>query len=260
MESRSLFSLDGKTILVTGATGHLGNQIALSLASAGAEVIVHGRTQHKVNNVVTGLLDKGFKAKPALFDLNSRAEIVTYFEKMTGSLDVIVNNAYSGKGGTIETSTPEDYSFALNLGLISAATIVQHALPKLRRSSSPSIINIASMYGMISPELSLYSSPESSNPPFYGAAKAALIQWTKYAAVEFGKEGIRVNSISPGAFPNDLVCENQPSFVKKLAKKTALNRIGSASELAGPVIFLASDASSYITGANLVVDGGWTAI
>ncbi len=114
------------------------------------------------------------------------------------------------------------------------------------------------MYAMVSPDLGVYDSGNVANPPFYGAAKGALLQWTRYAACEFGKEGIRVNSISPGPFPSDAVQEKDPDFIMRLAKKVPMGRIGLAKEIKGPTLFLASSASSYVNGSNLVVDGGWT--
>ena len=121
-----------------------------------------------------------------------------------------------------------------------------------------SVINIASMYGLVSPDLNIYDTVQSSNPPFYGAVKAALIQWTRYAACEFGPEGIRVNSISPGAFPSELVQKENPEFIRRLEHKIPMGRIGQAGEVCGSVVFLASMASSYVNGSNLAVDGGWT--
>jgi NAD(P)-dependent dehydrogenase (short-subunit alcohol dehydrogenase family) len=97
------------------------------------------------------------------------------------------------------------------------------------------------------------------NPPFYGAAKAALVQFTRYAAVQLAPERIRVNAISPGCFPPAKIVAEQPSFIQRLQRHIPMRRIGSPGELVGPLLFLASDASSYVTGVNLAVDGGWTA-
>ena len=114
------------------------------------------------------------------------------------------------------------------------------------------------MYGMVSPDLRIYDDPKLSNPALYGASKAALIQWSRQAACEFGPRGIRVNSISPGAFPNSSVLSERGNFVEKLSNKIPLGRVGKSSELCAPVVFLASAGSSYVNGSNLVVDGGWT--
>ena len=175
----------------------------------------------------------------------------------------LINNAYDGSGGTIECSSAEAYTKSFDVGLISAHRLIVASLSGLRSSvkeiGDASVINIASMYGMVSPDLQIYDTAEGSNPPFYGVTKAALIQWTRYAACEFGPEGIRVNSISPGAFPSQSVQEKDPDFIKRLERKIPMGRIGQAEEVCGSVVFLASKASGYVNGANIAVDGGWTA-
>ena len=121
------------------------------------------------------------------------------------------------------------------------------------------MINVASMYGLVSPDLRVYENAASTNPPFYGAAKAALLQLSRYLACELAKDNIRVNALCPGPFPCPSVKEANPEFIKKLENRVPLGRIGIAEELKGPVVFLASDDSSYVTGSTLNVDGGWTA-
>jgi gluconate 5-dehydrogenase len=119
------------------------------------------------------------------------------------------------------------------------------------------IINIGSMYGTISPDLRIYDNEKHANSPEYGAGKAAIIQFTKYLAVNYAKNGIRVNSISPGAFPNKEVQKNK-KFIKKLKSKIPLERLGQPEDLMGAIVFLASDDSSYVTGQNILIDGGWS--
>ncbi|WP_028834549.1 MULTISPECIES: SDR family NAD(P)-dependent oxidoreductase [unclassified Pseudoalteromonas] len=255
-----LFSLQGKSVLVTGAAGHLGREICFGLAESGANVLVNSRSKKKAQKLVEQLTQKGFSAELAVFDVTLKNQVDAFFTGYTGKLHVIINNAYTGAGGTIETSTAKQYTFAYSITLESAHYLFQHSLPYLRAAVKEcgyaSVINIASMYGKVSPDLRLYSSAEGTNPPFYGVAKAALIQWTKYGACEFGREGIRFNSISPGPFPN--LCTNDSEFIESLVKKVPLNRVGLAAELKGPVIFLASSASSFVNGADIAVDGGWT--
>ena len=209
------------------------------------------------------LRTSGLLAEKAVFDVTNQSEIDKFFVKRASKpLHCLINNAYSGAGGTIEHSSAEAYTKSFDVGLTSAHRLIIASLSGLRSSvkeiGDASVNNIASMYGMVSPELRIYDTPESSNPPFYGATKAALIQWTRYAACEFGTEGIRVNSISPGAFPSQSAQEKAPDFIERLTRKIPMGRIGKAEEVCGSVIFLASMASSYVNGANIAVDGGWT--
>jgi|TARA_B110000902_G_scaffold53141_1_gene61749 NAD(P)-dependent dehydrogenase (short-subunit alcohol dehydrogenase family) len=258
------FNLKDKIALVTGATGHLGQEMAIGLASAGAHVLVNSRSKEKAKKTVLLIKKLGLSAETACFDVTKNKAVDIFFSKYKDKLNVLVNNAYLGSGyGTIKTSSTEQFRKSYEVSLVASHNLIRSSLASLRKAvlkdGDASVINISSIYGIISPELSLYSSVKKPSTPFYGAAKAALIQYTKYAAVEFGKEKIRVNAISPGPFPSLEVQKKDPSLIKRLSKKVSLNRIGKESELRGPVIFLASDASSYVNGANLVVDGGWTA-
>ena len=121
------------------------------------------------------------------------------------------------------------------------------------------MVNIASMYGSVSPDPAIYGDSGANNPPSYGAAKAGLIQFTRYAACHFAAERIRVNCISPGPFPAQRYFDQDPEFRRRLENKIPMRRTGDPQEIRGPLLFLASDASSYVTGINLPVDGGWTA-
>ena len=260
-----LFSLKNKLALVTGASGHLGEDMTIALAEAGAHVLVNGRNEDSVQRVVNKIKTVGFSAESAVFDVTNHNQINSFFKDRLKdeALQVIVNNVHSGTSGNIEFSRTENYRTSYEVSVVASHSIFSVALPNLRKGvelmGDASVINIASMYGIVSPDLRIYNTQEEANPPFYGAAKAALIQWTKYAACEFGHEGIRVNSISPGPFPAKSVQRNNPEFLTKLEAKVPMNRIGQPNELKGPVLFLASQASSYVNGANLIVDGGWTA-
>lgn len=258
-----IFSLTGKVALVTGATGYLGTAMAFALAEAGAKVLVNSRTKERSNGLVRQLRDAGLHAEPAVFDVCSLESIRNFFEAYRGEpLSILVNNAYMGGAGSVEVSDAASYGKSYEVTLLAAHNLLQQALPALRQavrhSGDASVINIASMYALVSPDQRIYDSPQAVNPPFYGAAKAGLIQWSRYAACEFGREGIRVNSISPGPFPSKAVQSGSPLFIQALAQKVPLGRIGQALEIKGPVLFLASSASSFVNGANLVVDGGWT--
>jgi len=174
----------------------------------------------------------------------------------------LINNAYVGGAGNIELCDASLYTDSYDVTVLAAHNILKAALPSLRKAvqhdGDASVINLTSMYSMVSPDQRIYESAAGVNPPFYGAAKAALLQWTRYAACEFGRECIRVNAISPGPFPADSVQKDNPGFVEKLSKKVPLGRIGQADEIKGSTLFLASSASSFVNGANIIVDGGWT--
>lgn len=262
-----LFRLDDRVAFVTGAAGHLGSSFATALCEAGAEVILNGRNVEKLEQLAKQLQAKGYKASVSAFDItqeSARQENLEKIERDYKRLDIIVNNAYKGSAGTVQSATVKDFEEAYEICVIAAFHFIQLALPLLKETAlynpgGTSIINIASMYGTISPDPSIYGNSGQNNPPYYGAAKAALIQLTRYTACHLAPFNIRVNSISPGAFPSSKIEDSDPLFHDKLSQKNPMNRIGLPDELKGALLFLASDASSYVTGINLPVDGGWTA-
>lgn len=263
MESKpDIFALHGKTALITGAGGYLGAAISAGLARAGAHVMLNGRQAEPLETLAATLNDQGLSAETALFDITDETAVSAFFKaRQAAPLHVLVNNAYRGGAGTLITSEDQAYAESYNITIIAAQRLVKHALPGLHAAAAnggASIINIASMYALVSPDQKIYGAAENANPPYYGAAKAALLQWTRYAACELGPRGIRVNAISPGPFPSSDVQKDDPAFASTLAEKTPLGRLGVPEELSGPVVFLASAASSYVNGENLVVDGGWT--
>ena len=257
------FSLVQKTVFLTGATGHLGSSIAYGLCQAGARVILNSRSEDNCSDLCRKLTSDGFLAETAVFDITDEHAIADYFmENENLCIDCLINNAYSGRGGTIATANSHEYRQSYEMSVISVHNMFINALPSLRRAvnlcGSANVVNVASMYGVVSPDLSIYASAGVSNPPFYAAAKAALIQWTRYAACEYGRENIRVNSVSPGPFPSFRVQNEAPELIERLSKKVPLGRVGDPKELHGVMVFLASSASTFVNGANIPVDGGWT--
>lgn len=258
------FDLNGKNIFISGSYGYLGSVLAKGLAAQGAHVILNGRNGAKLEALAREISEKGQTASLACFDVTDFKAVEDFFKDLKGPLHGLINNAYSGKAGTIELINTNEFDEALNVNITAPFHLMQAALPSLKKGAreahDAAIINISSMYGSVAPDLTIYSSPQEANAPYYGASKAALLQLTRYAASEFGKYGVRVNSVSPGPFPQEGVQKSNPEFISRLSRKTILGRIGEAQELVGPVSFLLSPAASYVTGANLAVDGGWTAL
>ena len=257
-----LFSLKDRVSVVTGGAGYLGAAISESLAEYGSTVYIVSRNVSQKDIVLKRLKKRnGTRIQHAAMDTSSTESIRECFENIVAKqnrIDVLVNNAYFGEGGSIETLSEEGWNKGIEGTINSVFRCTKEVVPFMKRSKCGAIINIASMYGTVSPNPGLYEGTSYGNTPNYGAGKAAVIQFTRYAACYLAKYGIRVNAISPGPFPNKKVQENE-EFIKRLAEKTPLKRIGKPHELKGIIALLASDASSYITGANFPVDGGWTA-
>ncbi len=257
----SLHDLTGRTAFITGAAGHLGTAMAQALAQNGCRVILNGRNAARLEQLQQALHAQGLDADTACFDIQDTSELEHHLSRLT-SLDILINNAYTGTPGSLGSAGDQDFATAFASGVTAAFNASRAALPGLktaaRERGHASIINIASMYGHISPDPNLYGSSGLNSPPYYGPAKAGLIQLTKYLACQLASDKIRVNAISPGPFPTDSIQAEKPEFIDRLAAKTPMGRIGKPQEIAGPVLFLASDSSTYVTGANLCVDGGWT--
>jgi len=259
MTSDTTFRLDGRVAFVSGAAGHLGQAMTRALLRAGAQVILNGRNAERLSAFRATLADEGLApASIVCFDMSDTAAVTGFFAAAP-QLDILVNNAITVAMGTIATTSANDFATAYDSGVRAAFEAMRAAEPLLRKSAGASVINIASMYGMVSPDPSIYGDSGLDSPPAYGPAKAALIQLTRYMACHWGPLGIRVNAIAPGPFPRPAFQNAHPAFVERLAAKTPLKRIGRAPEIGGVVTFLASEAASYITGAVLPVDGGWTA-
>jgi NAD(P)-dependent dehydrogenase (short-subunit alcohol dehydrogenase family) len=259
MTTSALVSLAGRTAFVSGAGGHLGRSISAGLGEAGAVVYLNGRRAESLRGVQADLAAKGIDGRIAAFDITDEAAARAFFATVP-RLDVLVHSAYARPAGSGDD--PAQYEAAHRLGAGAAALLLRAARPSLDQAvvavGQASVIALASMYGMVSPDPSIYGASAMNSPAYYGAAKAALLQFVRHSAVHLAPVRIRVNAISPGPFPRPTVTTNNPDFHAALARRVPLGRIGQPDELQGPAVFLASDAASFVTGANLVVDGGWT--
>ncbi|MCP9807331.1 SDR family oxidoreductase [Cyanobium sp. T1B-Tous] len=253
-----------KSIVITGPSGHLGAAIVSHLLNS-FNVIGISRTasglqlDHQVSRKCFG---KYIPIDQDLSAISTEALVALINESVldaNSSLVGLVNNAFTVYPGTalsIDTESVHSCAESL-LGIhVRLSLAVAEALKTGRGGS---IVNIASIYGKVSPRPDLYSCLDSMNPILYGTFKAGLIQASRYLSSLLAPDGIRVNSVSYGPFPSLAVQENDPEFIERLGKQTHLKRIGIPSEAAGVVSFLLSEESSYITGADIPVDGGWTA-
>lgn len=254
-----IFDLSGMTVLITGGYGYLGSAIAEGTSEFGAQLVVLGRSREKFDERFSGD-DGGVDfIECDISDTGSIRAAYAAAAKAYGAIDVLINNGIYFRGNDPMKITDDDWQYSIDGALNSVYRCIREVGPYFEQRGGGNIINISSMYGMVSPDFRVYeTAPGSFNPPHYGAAKAALIQMTRYFATLLGPQGVRVNAISPGPFPSPAVQE-RTQFMSALNARTALGRIGQPQELVGAVVYLASQASSYVTGHNLAVDGGWTA-
>jgi len=262
------FDLTGRVVLLTGAAGRFGRAMSRAIVAAGAELIMVGRRE-------AGLAGERDQLPPpqrsrchvVACDI-TQADASSYLKnevrKRFDRLHGIVNNAYAGKVGRLEAIGREDFLEACTYNLVAPFELVKAFAPLLEQSAerdriTASVVNVASMYGIVSPDPAIYGDSGKNNPVHYGATKGGMIQMTRYLACHLGQRRIRVNSISPGPFPDIDSAPGIPDFYQNLARKVPLGRVGRPEEVAGPAVFLLSEASSYVNGANLTVDGGWTA-
>jgi NAD(P)-dependent dehydrogenase (short-subunit alcohol dehydrogenase family) len=279
LKLNSLFSLEGKTAVLTGASGFLGRTFALALLANGARVVALGRSS-RLQQEASGWANQFGSEKIAIhqidmYDVAALNELCDSIAAEEQSIDILINNAHelgSATGfnvpeGSLENSTFDQWQRNLQGGVYWAVQTTQRLGIRMKEQRRGSIINIATMYASVAPRPQLYEGTTSLNPPGYSASKAALAAFTRYTASFWGREGVRANCISPGPFSNtedidtgeNAVQEDSP-FVQRLKGYTVLNRIGRPIELCGALLFLASDASSYVTGQNFNIDGGWTAV
>lgn len=251
------FGLHGKVAVVTGGAGLFGRQIVDALAEAGAHVVMASRGVEKLEAVAVDIKDRGLEASAMFLDQGDEASIAALHEQVArrfGGVDVLVNNAVlrpmSGWAGDVEQFRK---SMAVNVtGVFLMTRVFGDAMAEQGRGS---IINVGSIQGVVGPDFSLYEDLGMDPSPDYYVHKGGMLQLTRYAAAKLGPRGVRVNTVNPGGFFND----QDPEFIRRYNARTFLGRMANDTDLKGPIVFLASDASAYVTGATLSVDGGYTA-
>jgi len=255
------FSLAGCGVCVTGAAGHLGQAMTASLLNAGASVVAVGRHRDGLEDLRSKNSKHGAQLELCAGDVGNRSTFdaaIEIFDRIGVPLRGWVNNAYAGQSSQFVSLSREPVQETIESALTNAMLLTDWAGTAMS-SQGGAIVNVASMYGVVSPQPRVYDhADEMRSSPAYGAAKAGLIQFTRYAAVHFGPVGVRVNTLTPGPFPNSSV-RKDTQFVAELEARTPLGRVGDPQEVGGAIVFLLSSASSFMTGQQLIVDGGWTA-
>lgn len=255
-----LFQIDGKVALVTGGAGIYGVHIVRALAEAGAHVIIASRDTTKCKGLAELMHSEGLSAEAAKLDLTSEFSIRCLREKILdnhGRLDVLVNNAVARSGGDLRNVTAAEWETAMKVNSTGLFLACQIFSESMQEALSGSIINIASIYGMVGYDATIYKGTQLSNPVNYAFAKGGMISLTRHLASFLAPFNVRANCLSPGGFRNE---DTPVEFVPNYSRRTPLGRMAEPDDIKGPVVFLASEASRYVTGQNLPVDGGWTAI
>jgi NAD(P)-dependent dehydrogenase (short-subunit alcohol dehydrogenase family) len=243
--------LDGKVALVTGASAGLGARFARVLHAAGAHVIVTARRADRLTKLAHECQTRMETLAGDITDPAHR-QYLADVARRHGRLDVLVNNAGMCDDGPLEQQSLADLRQVVEVNLVSVLDMCRLTADLLRAAPAASVINVSSMYGTVASR-----SPMAA----YNATKGALINLTRHLAAVWGQDGVRVNALAPGYFPTELTgFLTDLAFAQSIRDRTLLGRTPAPDELDGPLLFLATDASSYMTGQALVIDGGWTAV
>jgi NAD(P)-dependent dehydrogenase (short-subunit alcohol dehydrogenase family) len=260
-----LSSLSGRTAAITGGGGHIGAAIAEALAEAGATVVLVDREESELDRRAGEIRGKtSVPVEAFALDLADEPAVRALPDRVAakcGGLDILVNCAafvgtsqLEGWVVPFEQQKTAAWRAAFEVNVTAVFELIQSALPYLRRGGHGSVINVSSLYGAVGPDWRLYEGTAMGNPAAYGASKGALNQLTRWLATTLAP-AVRVNAISPGG-----VWRNQPQqFVDRYVQRTPLARMADEEDFKGPALFLASDLSRYVTGENIMVDGGWSA-
>ena len=264
MKVKKLFDLSDKTIVLTGAAGYLGKNYVDGLSQVGANVVLSDINYQGCKKIEKQMREKydvdPLSIKLDLTDSKSIKCMISKITKKYSSTDVLINNAaYQGnkkiRSAGFEKLELGTWNKAINVNLTGIFLLCQAVGKIMLKQKSGNIINISSTYGMVGADQRIYGKSGLNSPAFYAATKSGILNLTRYLASYWNRTGIRVNTLSPGGVENN----QDKNFIKKYSEKTMIGRMARNDEYVGALIFLASDASSYMTGSNLVIDGGWTA-
>ena len=254
------FSLKGRIALVSGGAGPLfGSSITEALAEAGATVVTASRSLERNEALAARLVAQGGDARPMELDITDLDSVQRLKDRVMdelGRVDILVNSAVVGRGGGFDEQTPEYWEYSARGNMVGLYAMCKAFVGSMEAQERGSIINISSIYGVVANDPSLYVGTDMKQPPDYTFVKAGMINFTRYLANYFGKKGVRANCICPGGYYAD-----QPgAFVDMYNARCPVGRMLENDDIKGAVVFLASDASRYVTGTSLMVDGGWTAL
>lgn len=264
-----LFDLTDKVIILTGSAGRLGTNFTHALSSAGANVVLVDINDKK-NQELENEIVKKYKTKPIAckIDITKKAELSKLSKQILreyGRIDGLVNNAFYSPRSDVKRSAmkfeefPADlWNDALSVNLTAVFFCCQEfGKAMVNQKSGGSIVNISSIYGINGADQRIYGKSKLNSPPSYAATKGAIVNFTRYLAAYWNRKNIRVNTMTLGGVLDKSYMDKE--FIKNYSNKTMLGRMANSDEYNGALLFLLSDASSYMTGANLVLDGGWSA-
>ena len=261
--ANNLFRLDGRVAIVTGGRGLYGAGISEGLCEMGAVVIVASRSGEKCEEFAAALREKGYEAHGLALDLSDDGSIARFVAEVVarfGKIDILVNNAVDRRNMTsLQAATRQKLRDSAEVNLNGQILLSQAVIPHMKANGGGSIVNISSMRGLDCPHFPFYPEAMGDQPVNYTTEKWAMVGLTKYMAGRYGKDRIRVNCVAPGGFNPGLADDpEKKQFVKTYIENCPLGCWANEDDIKGPVVFLASDAANYVTGATLVMDGGWT--
>ena len=265
-----IFNMQDKVVIVTGACGLLGPEYIDILSDAGADVVMaYHDNKDKVNKLKKSIIKK-YNTNPLVVyvDISDEGSVIHMVNKVIrkyGKIDVLVNNAYYSHArnklcNTLEDTPIEEWRRTLNVNIDGVFLCCKHIGKQMVKQGYGNIVNIASIYGMVGSDQRIYENMGFTTPLSYGTCKGAILNMTRWLASYWRGKNIRVNTLSPGGVYSSKAYNLSEEFIDNYSYRTILGRMAKEWDYKGAMLFLCSDASKYMTGSNLVIDGGWTAV